>query len=147
MTLIHAAQFIRAHSFGILSTQSCKDPGYPFGSLTPHIITDHGDIAIFISDLAEHTQNIKSNSKVCFTITDKTEASANPRLSCLADAFIVETEHEQLSKHYLDKFPNAETETILSLPGFNFYLLKIKTVHFVAGFGKVQWLTAEQLML
>jgi putative heme iron utilization protein len=33
----------------------------PFGSVTPYIISDNGDIAIFISHLAEHTHNIQAN--------------------------------------------------------------------------------------
>ncbi len=147
MTTLIPSQFIRDQSYGVLSTFSLTESGYPFGSITPYIINAEGDVAIFISHLAEHTQNIQANPKVSLTIFDPKNAdnpTAGPRLTCLAIATIAEDEM-QLRIDYLNQFPDAEI--ILTLPGFHFYILKLVKIHLVAGFGQVQWLTPEQLGL
>lgn len=147
MTTLKPSQFIRDQRYGVLSTFSLAESGYPFGSMTPYIINADGDIAIFISHLAEHTHNIQANPKVSLTIFDPEDApnpTAGPRITCLAVATIA-TNEMQLREDYLNQFPDAQM--ILTLPGFHFYLLKLVKIHLVAGFGKVKWLTPEQLDL
>ena len=147
MTTLIPRQFIRSQHYGVLSTHSVSETGYPFGSITPYIINDGGDIAIFISHLAEHTRNIQENPKVSLTIFDPSDANnpnAGPRITCLADAIIAEDE-QALRQAYLKQFPDSEM--ILTLPGFNFYLLKLVRIRLVAGFGQVKWLTPDQLAL
>lgn len=147
MTTFMPNQFIRDQRYGVLSTFSLAESGYPFGSITPYIINAEGDIAIFISHLAEHTHNIKTNPRVSLTIFDPKDASnptAGPRITCLAVATIAEYD-VQLREEYLNQFPDAQM--ILTLPGFHFYLLKLVKIHLVAGFGQVKWLTPEQLCL
>tara|TARA_R110002049_G_scaffold50979_6_gene144649 strand:- start:1849 stop:2292 length:444 start_codon:yes stop_codon:yes gene_type:complete len=147
VTTLLPSQFIRQQRYGVLSTHSLTELGYPFGSITPYIITADGDIAICISLLAEHTHNIQVNPKVSLTIFDPKDAedpTAGQRITCLAEAKLSE-EETQLRKAYLDKFPDAGM--ILSLPGFHFYLLKLVKIRLIAGFGQVKWLTPEQLSL
>jgi len=147
MTIINPSQFIQTHHYGVLSTHSLSEPGYPFGSVTPYIISADGDIAIFISHLAEHTHNIEANPKVSLTLFDSEDAdnpSAGARVTCLANVEKAGDEVE-LRKSYLQQFP--ESEIILDLPGFNFYLLKLTKIRLVAGFGQVKWLNATALSL
>ncbi len=147
MTKLIPKEFITAQRYGILSTHSLAEAGYPFGSVTPYITTGDGDLAIFISHLAEHTHNIEANNKVSLTIFDPKDSespNAGPRITCLADA-IPAGDETQLRKAYQTLFP--ESEMILELPGFQFYVLKLVKIRLVAGFGKVQWLTPEQLAL
>lgn len=147
MNELDPKQFIYDHTYGVLSTHSKAELGYPFGSITPYIVTPEGDLSILISHLAEHTHNISNNPKVSLTIfdiEDETNPSTGPRITCLADASLAK---EQAALHalYLEKFPSADM--ILKLPGFNFYTLKLKKIRLVAGFGKVKWLTTDQLSL
>lgn len=147
MTDIDPSQFIRNQHYGVLSTHSQAESGYPFGSITPYIISDQGEIAIFISHLAEHTHNIEANPKVSITIFDPTDAnnpSAGARITCLAKAEQAQNE-TQLRANYLAQFPDAEIT--LDLPGFHFYLLKLTRIRLVAGFGQVRWLAPNQLTL
>jgi heme iron utilization protein len=147
LTTLTPSQFINKQRYGVLSTCSVAETGYPFGSITPYIVTTDGEIAIFVSHLAEHTHNIQANPHVSLTIFDPKDA-ANPtagmRLSCLAMA-IPAQDDTSLRAIYLNKFPDSEM--ILNLPGFHFYLLKLVKIHLVAGFGQVKWLNAEQLSL
>jgi putative heme iron utilization protein len=147
MTDLDLHRFIHQHYYGVLSTHSASNPSYPFGSITPYIVTDSGDLAIFVSHLAEHTRNIINNPNVSLTIfdvEDETTPSAGPRITCLADAYRAE-EHSSLKMKYLEKF--SDSDIILELEGFHFYILKLKKIRLVAGFGDVKWLTAEQFSL
>jgi len=147
MTDLDLHHFIHQHYYGVLSTHSESEPDYPFGSITPYIVTDSGDLAIFVSHLAEHTRNINHNSKVSLTIfevEDETTPSSGPRITCLADAYRAE-EHTSLKAKYLEKF--SDSDIILELDGFHFYILKLKKIRLVAGFGDVKWLTSEQFSL
>lgn len=141
------AQFIKNLHYGVLSTHSQSELGYPFGSITPYIVSDDGDIAIFISHLAEHSHNIQADPKVSLTIFDPTDAdhpSTGARISCLAIAEIT-ADDKKLRHDYLLQFPDSEI--FLDLPGFNFYLLKLRKVRLVAGFGQAKWLSVAQLGL
>jgi len=147
MILLEPSQFIKTQQYGVLSTHSLSEPGYPFGSITPYIISGEGDIAILISHLAEHTHNIEANPKVSLTIfnpNDSDNPSAGARITCLANVEQATNEIE-LREAYLHQFP--ESEIILGLPGFHFYLLKLKKVRLVAGFGQAKWLYPSHLKM
>lgn len=145
--ILEPAQFIKNLHYGVLSTHSQAELGYPFGSITPYIISDNGDIAIFISHLAEHSHNIQANAKVSLTIFDPADAdnpSTGARITCLAIAEIT-NDDEKLRHDYLAQFPDSDI--FLNLPGFHFYLLKLTKARLVAGFGKAKWLSVKQLGL
>jgi len=147
MTALDPSVFISQHCYGILSTHSLAVEGYPFGSLVPYIIDSQGHINLLLSELAEHTKNIQANNKVCLTISDvkdPEQANASARISCLAQAKI-SSQQSQLRRQYRQQFNDAET--ILALPGFTFYQLDLTAIRLIAGFGKIQWLAVEQLVL
>ncbi|MBE0438882.1 MAG: pyridoxamine 5'-phosphate oxidase family protein [Gammaproteobacteria bacterium] len=147
MTKLNPSEFIKSHRYGVLSTHSVTEAGYPFGSITPYIISDKGEIAILISHLAEHTNNILANPKVALTLFDP-EDSNNPqagaRITCLANARKAGDESD-LRQRYVTHF--ADADMIVQLPGFHFYLLDLVKVRLIAGFGQVKWLEADQLKL
>ncbi len=141
------AQFIKNLHYGVLSTLSQSELGYPFGSITPYIITSNGDIAIFISHLAEHSHNIHADPKVSLTIFDPADAgspSTGPRITCLALAEKT-TDDEKLRLDYLTQFPDSDL--FIDLPGFHFYLLKLTKARLISGFGQAKWLSVKQLGL
>src|SRR5438309_11835624 len=49
---------------GSLSTLSRKQPGYPFGSVMPYGLDDHGRAIFLISTMAMHTQNLQADPRV-----------------------------------------------------------------------------------
>lgn len=141
------ALFIKQHQYGILSTHSVSHPGYPFGSTVPYLISAEGIIAIYISELAEHTKNIAVDNKVSLTISDISQ-SASPtsgaRMTCLAN--ITLSEQQQTLQHlYRQQFSDAEI--VLQLPGFQFYQLNLTAIRLIAGFGKIAWLPPSDLDL
>lgn len=144
-TMQDPVKFIKNHYVGVLSTHSASEVGYPFGSITPYIVTPEGDIAIYISELAEHTRNIRQNNKVSLTIyqqPDQQNPGSGCRITCLADALLA-TDKTALQKQYAQQIPDAELT--LSLPGFDFYRLHLKRIRLIAGFGQIKWLDPNLL--
>lgn len=141
------SEFIKAHNIGVLSTQSQSHPGYPFGSVVPYLISPDGRIAIFISDLAEHTKNIAADNKVALTISEIINADSpgnNARITCLAKAVLSE-QQQLLRDRYQQQFDDADK--ILALPGFQFFELDLTAVRLIGGFGQIKWLQPDDLNL
>jgi putative heme iron utilization protein len=65
-----ARLMLRAHRYGALCTLSKKFDGYPFGSITPYLVDHDGSLLILISSLAEHTKNIRCDSRVSLITHD-----------------------------------------------------------------------------
>lgn len=144
---IEPADFIQQHQFAVLSTQSLSHPGYPFGSVVPYLVSPQGRIAIFVSELAEHSKNIAVDNRVSLTITElraDDKSGDNPRLTCLAKAVTSEAQ-KMLRQQYRKQFDNAEQ--VLALPGFQFLELQLTAVRLIGGFGDIRWLSPSQLQL
>src|SRR5215468_11987452 len=65
----------RAHTLvylsrmGGLSTLSRKHPGFPFGSVMPYGLDDHGRPIFLISTMAMHTQNLRADARASLLVT------------------------------------------------------------------------------
>lgn len=136
--------FLISQHLGVLSTHSLSVDGYPFGSLTPFVVDELNRPIILISSLAEHTKNIKANSKVSLTIienTDKANKQALARLSIMADARPISG--PDVSKTYLKHFPEARN--YFDTHDFSFYALEPVRLRYIAGFGKIYWIEPKDL--
>ncbi|MGA3211139.1 MAG: pyridoxamine 5'-phosphate oxidase family protein, partial [Terriglobales bacterium] len=54
---------------GSLSTLSRKQPGFPFGSVMPYGLDDHGRPIFLISTMAMHTQNLQGDPRASLLVT------------------------------------------------------------------------------
>ena len=137
-----ARQLLRAHRYGALSTLSQKFDGHPFGSICPYLVDHDGSLLILISDLAEHTKNIKADPRVSLI----THSQDDPQIQAQGRVIVVGTAHfvpgrEQASKRYLRYFP--ETATWLALQDFQFYRVVPRAIRYIGGFGKIHWIDLE----
>src|SRR3954467_4939502 len=55
---------------GSLSTASRKQPGFPFGSVMPYGLDDHGRPIFLISTMAMHTQNLQADPRASLLVTE-----------------------------------------------------------------------------
>ena len=62
---------------GSLSTLSRKQPGFPFGSVMPYGLDNHGSPIFLISTMAMHTQNLQADSRASLLVTQP-DASGDP---------------------------------------------------------------------
>ena len=137
-----ARQLLRTHRYGALSTLSQKFDGHPFGSICPYLVDHDGSLLILISDLAEHTRNIKADSRVSLI----THSQDDPHIQAQGRVTVVGTaqfspDRAQLSKRYLRYFPEAAT--YLALQDFRFYRIVPQAIRYIGGFGKIHWVSIE----
>jgi hypothetical protein len=62
---------------GSLSTLSRKQSGFPFGSVMPYGLDEHGRPIFLISTMAMHTQNLRADSRASLLVTQP-DASGDP---------------------------------------------------------------------
>ena len=62
---------------GSLSTLSRKQPGFPFGSVMPYGLDDHGRPIFLISTMAMHTQNLQADPRASLLVTQE-DADGEP---------------------------------------------------------------------
>lgn len=139
-----ARHLMQHRTFGVLSTHSLAVPGYPFGSITPYCLDYSGQPIILISDIAQHTKNIKQDPKVSLTIVDKetNNVQTGARLTLLANAIL--SEDEESAHRYYQHFP--ESITYHQTHDFNFYQLQVVRGRFIGGFGKIFWHEPDEFL-
>lgn len=145
---IGARRVLLEHFYGVLSTNSKKFPGHPFGSVVPYCLSDEGTPLILISRLAQHTQNIQQDNKVSLVILGRTAGNVqtDARLTMLAEVHKVPAEKVETSaERYYQHFPSSKGyHTELD---FEFYTLSIETMRYIPGFGQARWLSPGEVLL
>lgn len=140
----HAArQMLRAHRYGSLCTLSKKFDGHPFGSITPYLTDHDGSLLILISDLAEHTKNIRNDPRVSLITHNQEDPhiQTQGRVTVVGNAAHV-NERDAAGKRYLRYFPEAQT--YFAMHDFQFYRIVPQAIRYIGGFGDIHWVKAEQ---
>ncbi|HSH72937.1 MAG TPA: DUF2470 domain-containing protein [Methylophilaceae bacterium] len=141
---LEARQFLRSTRSGMLSTISSKFADYPFGSVAPFILDHDGNPVILISTIAEHTKNIIAHPKVSLLVfAGDEDLQAGSRLTLLGEAKLLEKNDENLRARYLRYFPNAAS--YFDMHDFSFYRIEIVQARYIAGFGKMAWMTGLEI--
>jgi heme oxygenase (biliverdin-IX-beta and delta-forming) len=70
-TLMHLGRI------GSLSTQSRKQPGFPFGSVMPYALDQRGRPLFLISTMAMHTQNLQADPRASLLVS-RADAEGDP---------------------------------------------------------------------
>ena len=144
---IAARRLLHHQSVGVLSTHSVDVEGYPFGSITPFILNYDGEPIMLISDIAQHTRNIKHNKKVSLTIFDQCadDPQASSRLTWIGDAEPVKSSEAEIGERYLRYFPSAES--YFETHDFSFYRIGLRRARFIGGFGQIYWIEPDAMLV
>jgi heme iron utilization protein len=125
---------------GVLSTNDAQ--GFPYSSLVDIAPLDNGNVLLLLSDLAEHTQNAKRDSKVSLLIAEdwiSEQKLAKARANLFGTLSQVDKAAHQ--KSYLATQPKAEM--YFSFADFHMFELTVRRVYVIAGFGRMGWVTQE----
>ncbi len=142
---IEAKKFLRTTRSGILSTHSTKFNGYPFGSVAPFVLDHDTQPVLLISSIAEHTKNIIANPKVSLLVFGgDDDLQANARLTLLGEANKINIEDTNLRARYLRYFPQATS--YFDMHDFAFYRIQIQQARYIGGFGKMNWMSSDELL-
>lgn len=141
---IHQANvLLRQQHSGVLATNSLSVKGFPFGSVTPFLTTESGDIVIYASDIAQHSRNMKADSKVslCVHNAETDDSQANARVTVLGHAK-PDAVSETLQQQYFRLFPQALK--YVEAHDFRFYLISTERIRYIGGFGEIYWFSQQE---
>jgi len=141
---------IRAAGRATLATVANRGKGgvggpWPYASLVLAACGHDASPLLLISDLADHTRNLRADPRVSL-LYDGTggldDPLTGPRVSLQGEAEIIDD--EGLMGRYVRRHPSAERYA-----GFaDFHLFRVRPVraHLVAGFGRIHWVEAADLV-
>ena len=132
---------------GALSTISVEPPGYPYGSVASYGLDERGDPLLFVSLMAEHTQNAMRDPRASLLVTepvaDGTDPLASGRVTLLGHLTTVPEETRPLARdRYLDANPAAAY--YIDFGDFAFYRLDVKSIRYVGGYGRMSWVDPDE---
>lgn len=131
---------------GSLSTHSRKQPGFPFGSVMPYGLDDHGNPVFLISTMAMHTQNLLEDTRASLLVTEP-DAGGDPlgasRITLMGNVLPVpEAGVAEARKQYLAR--HADSKYWVDFQDFSFYRMSVVDVYYVGGFGVMGWVSAPE---
>ncbi len=131
---------------GSLSTQSCKQPGFPFGSVMPYALDESGRPIFLISTMAMHTQNLQADPRASILVT-QADTGGDPlgasRVTILGNVLpIGQSEIAAARKLYLASYANSKYW--VDFEDFSFYRMEAVDVYYVGGFGVMGWIPASE---
>src|ERR1700682_1224572 len=97
---------------GSLSTLSRKQPGFPFGSVMPYGLDEHGRPIFLISTMAMHTQTLQADPPASLLVTQD-DAGSDPlgasRVTLVGNVLpIPEAEVADARQLYLARYANSK---------------------------------------
>ena len=118
---------------GSLSTLSRKQPGFPFGSVMPYGLDDHGRPIFLISTMAMHTQNLQADPRASLLVTQD-DTGGDPlgaaRVTLVGNVLpIPESEVPEARKLYLQRYANSKYW--VDFEDFSFYRMDVVDVYSV----------------
>jgi heme iron utilization protein len=129
---------------GSLSTLSRKQPGFPFGSVMPYGLDDHGSPIFLISTMAMHTQNLEADVRASLLVTQQDtegEPLGASRVTLIGNVHLVPSiELAEVRKVYLEH--HANSKYWVDFEDFSFYRMNVVDVYYVGGFGVMGWVSA-----
>jgi putative heme iron utilization protein len=133
---------------GVLSTLSVKEAGWPFGSISPYAQLETGDPVILISEIAEHTRNVRHDARVSLLVQDSAmigKPQSGARVTILGYAIPMPPPYlEHAGQLYTNAFPDSAS--YFSAHDFGLYTIVPTRIRYIGGFGDIHWLPGEALV-
>jgi putative heme iron utilization protein len=131
---------------GSLSTLSRKQPGFPFGSVMPYGLDEHGRPIFLISTMAMHTHNLQADPRASLLVTPE-DAGSDPlgasRVTLVGNVVpIPQAEVAGARELYLARYANSRYW--VDFEDFSFYRMDVVDIYYVGGFGVMGWVSATE---
>lgn len=143
---VEPRQLIENARVGSLGT---LDPdGHPFVTLVTVAACSPTSLVMLLSGLAQHTRNLNRSPNCSLLLVqpggEQGDPLAGARLTITGTAHRIAQEDDQEARtRFLAAHPSAATYAAFA--DFSFYRLDIHQVHLVAGFGRIETLSATEL--
>lgn len=139
---VEAQALLRSTLNGVLGTLSRKD-GFPFASVAPYALDQTGAPLLFLASIAEHTKNIREDSRTSLLIHAPVPTSEDiqtkARLCLMGEvARVPEEERVDAWARYRARLPAADGYTFTH--DFSLWRLEPSRLRWIGGFGEIFWL-------
>jgi putative heme iron utilization protein len=125
---------------GTLCTIAKEPAGAPYGSLVTFAM-DGPSPVFFISELAEHTKNLRADARASLLVAESGEGDplARGRVTLLGRARVLSagSERDRAKDTYLSAHPNAAY--YIDYSDFAFWSLDVESVRYIGGYGRMSW--------
>jgi hypothetical protein len=131
---------------GTLATHSREPAGFPYPTALPFAPTARHFPMILISQLAEHTRNLKADSRAGFLLSQSPTDSIldGQRLTLLGTFTLAPPDSfDELASRYLRYFPDAAR--YLELGDFTIWIMAVERMRYIGGFGAMGWIQGDAL--
>ena len=143
-------RMIRAANRATLATTAASGKGgqggpRPYASLVLVACDFEGRPLLLISDLAEHTRNIRADARVSLLYEETgglDDPLTGPRLTLQGAAEPVED--SRLMEIYLGR--HASAKTYAGFKDFHLFRVRPLRAHLILGFGRIHWVEAADLV-
>jgi hypothetical protein len=136
-----ARRLVRALDRATLAT---SQDGWPYASLVLAAVDQDSSPLLLLSDLAEHSKNLKRDSRASLLFdgtAGRDDPLTGPRVTVLGEAKPVAD--PRLMARFTARHPSAAA--YVGFADFHLYRLEIARAHLVAGFGRIHAITADAL--
>ena len=137
---------IRAAAKGSLATVMRESDGAPYASLAATATDPAGAPLLLLSDLADHTKNLKADNRVSLLLNSDEQHEdpmAGARLTL--QGRLIPTDGDAAHRRYLAR--HAGASLYIDFADFNLYRLVVDKAHLVAGFGRIHWIDGATLSI
>ncbi|MCK7460365.1 HugZ family pyridoxamine 5'-phosphate oxidase [Idiomarina aminovorans] len=141
-----ARELAQRNDTAVLSTISKKLMGYPFGSVSPFMLSAEGQVIFYVSDIAQHARNLSVDNRLSITVFDAAERgdqNTQGRLTLTGNARLLED--ESLSELYFLRFPDALSYR--NAHDFKFWQMDVEHIRYIGGFGEIFWINPGEWLL
>jgi len=129
-------------STGTLCTVALEPEGYPYGSFVT-VAFDHGAPVFLLSALAEHTKNLRQDSRASVLVAESRSEDplANGRVTLLGQCRPVGLDGGSARTAFLAAHPNAAYYA--DFKDFGFWRLDVESIRYIGGYGRMSWVDRE----
>ena len=129
---------------GVLATSSQRRTGWPFASMTLYALDVDGTPLFLLSELAEHTRNLRVDPRASLLVQDSSaleDPLAGARVTLLGTIEPIAVDAAR--QRYLAQHPRAAE--FAALGDFTMWVMHADEARVVTGFGGAGWLRGDKL--
>lgn len=141
---IASRRLLRTVRQAALATRHAERDGWPFASLVQTACDHAARPLILLSDLAVHARNIAADDRVSLLYA---KPGADPVAGARATAIgrARRTDDPRLRQRFLARHHNAREYAAFA--DFHLYRVEVEAVHFIGGFGQIETLPGDAVLL
>lgn len=142
---------VRAQDRATLATkmragsETIEGEGAPYASLVLMACAPDSSPLLLLSTLADHTKNLLEDP-VCSLMVDGTGGLVDPLTGARAtlQGRLEKAEDRSLMERYIRRHPSAAMYA--GFGDFSLYRMQVQRAHLVAGFGRIHWVGADEVL-